>query len=265
MQQPSVPVSDHRTSFDWRSRVRAAGLHLVLSALVAALAALLVFGLWYPYPYRSISGGSDLFRLVVTVDVVLGPLVTFAIFNRRKPRSELRRDLTIVVLLQLAALAYGLWTVHQARPVHMVFEYDRFRVVHLAEIPRELEGRSPAGIEVAPTPPTLLSLRPFRDEREKVEMTMAALSGVHLSARPDLWQSYEAGKGAILAAARPVAELKKRFADRTAEIEAALRESGTPEDRAAYLPLVGRNAEAWTVLLDASTAKVIGFVPLDSF
>ena len=50
--------------------------------------ALLVFAVWYPYPYREISGGRDLFLLVVAVDVVLGPLITFAVFNRAKPRAR---------------------------------------------------------------------------------------------------------------------------------------------------------------------------------
>lgn len=266
MQQPSVSVTDHTAGFDWRSRLRAAAIHLAISGVVAAIAALLVFAVWYPYPYREISGGRELFRLVVFVDVVLGPLVTFAIFNRAKPRNVLGRDLAIVGLLQLAGLIYGLWTVHLVRPVHMVFEYDRFRVVHQVDVPRDLEGQAPEGIEVAPASgPTLLSLRPFRSAAEKMEMTMAALGGVQLAARPDLWQTYEAGRADILAAAKPVAELKTRFADHAAEIDASIREGGGAPARTAYLPLIGRKADAWTVLLDASTAKVIGFVPLDSF
>lgn len=266
MQQPSVPAGHHTAAFDWRTRLRAALIHLSISALVAALAALLVFGLWYPYPYREISGGSDLFRLVVAVDVVLGPLITFAIFNRAKPRKELRRDLAVVGLLQLAGLLYGMWTVHLARPVHMVFEYDRFRVVHQVEIPMELESRTPPGIEVAPwAGPTLLSIRPFRDEAEKMELTLAALGGVHLAARPDLWQTYESGRTAILAAARPVSDLKARFAPQTAEIDRVVQESGGDPAHAAYLPLIARKAEGWTVLLDSSSAKVLGYLPLDSF
>lgn len=266
MQQPSVPVNHHTAGFDWRTRLRAAGIHLGISAVVAVVAALLVFALWYPYPYSDISGGAELFRLVVAVDVVMGPLITFAIFNRSKPRKELRRDLAVVGLLQLAGLAYGLWTVHLARPVHMVFEYDRFRVVHQVEIPAELQDRAPAGIAVAPVGgPTLLSLRPFRSENEKLEFTLAALQGVHLSARPDLWQPYEAGRAAVLAAAKPVEQLKARFPQRAAEIDAAVREGGGEPARAAYLPLIARKAEAWTVLLDSSDAKVIGYLPLDSF
>lgn len=266
MPQPSVPFDDHTASFDWRPRLRAAAIHLALSALVATLAALLVFALWYPYPYREVSGGRELFQLVVAVDIVLGPLLTFAVFNRAKPRTELRRDLGIIVALQLAGLAYGLWTVNLARPVHMVFEYDRFRVVHLVDIPLELEDRAPAGVDVVPWGgPTLLSLRPFRSGQEETDMTLAALQGVHLSARPDLWQRYEEGRAAILKAAKPASDLKRRFPQRAAEIDAALRQSGREPAAAAYLPLVARKALAWTVLLDATTAEVIGYLPLDSF
>jgi hypothetical protein len=266
MQQPSIPASHHTASFDWRSRTRAALIHLALSAAIAAVVGALVFALWYPYPYRDISSGSELFRLVVAVDVVLGPLITFAVFNLAKPRRELRRDLAVVGLLQLAGLAYGLWTVQLARPVHMVFEYDRFRVIHRVDIPEELMAKVPRGLELpmfgGPTP---LSLRAFGSEQEKLEYTLQALQGVQLSARPDLWEPYESGRQRILEAARPVAELKKRFPQRAAEIDAAVREAGADPARAAYLPLVARKAQAWTVLLDNASAEVIGYVPIDSF
>lgn len=266
MQQPSVSVDHHTARFDWRARLKAASIHLALSALVATLAGLLVFAIWYPYPYREISGGRDLFLLVVTVDVIMGPLITFAVFNRAKPRTELRRDLAVVALLQLAALAYGLWTVHLARPVHMVFEYDRFRVVHQVEIPAELLSSAPAGIPISPVlGPTLLTLRPFKDQNENSQYTMAALQGLPLSARPDLWQSYQAGVQQVLQAAKPVSQLKSRFPQRAKEIDAALQRAGRGGAQASYLPLVARKAEAWTVLLDAGTAEVIGYLPLDSF
>jgi len=266
MQQPSVPVDHHTASFGWRSRLRAAAIHLVLSAAVALLAGLLVFALWYPYPYREVSGGRELFLLVVGVDIVLGPLITYSVFNLAKPRGELRRDLVVVVLLQLAGLAYGLWTVQLARPVHMVFEYDRFRVVHQVDIPLELADRVPPGIELAPLGgPTLLALRPFRSEEERTELTLAALRGVHLSARPPLWQPYAAARARVLAAAQPAALLKSRFPQRAGEIDAALRQGGREAATAAYLPLVARKSDVWTVLLDATTAEVIAFLPLDSF
>jgi len=147
----------------WGDRLKASALHLGLSLCIAALAALLVFAVWYPNPYREISGGRELFLLLVAVDVILGPLITLAVFNRKKPHRELRRDLAIVAVIQLAALGYGLWTVALARPVHMVFEYKNFRMVHAVDVPPELLPQTPAGVEALPlTGPTLLGLRPFR-------------------------------------------------------------------------------------------------------
>ncbi|MBX3659990.1 MAG: pilus assembly protein [Ramlibacter sp.] len=249
----------------WKGRLRAASIHLCISLCVATLAAWLVFELWFPYPYREISGGRNLFLLVVMVDVILGPLITFTVFNRAKPIKELRRDLAIVGLVQLAGLGYGLWTVALARPVHLVFEIDRFRVVHAVDIPPEELSKTPAGIKALPlTGPTLLAVRPFKDDREKLETTLAALQGVALGSRPDLWESYEAAKSSVLAAVKPVTALQTRMPTKSAEIDAVLKTAGRNASTTSYLPMTGRQA-FWTAFVDPVTAEVAAFMPLDSF
>ena len=249
----------------WRDHLRASGIHLALSLFVAALSAVLVFGIWYPYPYREISGGRELFLLVVTVDVILGPLITLAIFDHAKDWPVLRRDLFVVALLQLGALGYGLWTVFVARPVHMVFEYDRFRVVHAIEVPEALLDKAPPDVDAMPLwGPTLLSLRPFRDPNEKMEATVAALQGVSLSARPDLWQPYAKALPEVLKAAKPVAALKTRFASQAPEIDRVLAPAGGSAPGLVFLPMVGRKT-FWTVFLDPVTGEIKATMPLDSF
>ena len=153
---------------NWKGRLRASSIHLAISLSVTIMAALLVLALWYPYPYREISDGRILFQLVVMVDVIMGPLITFVIFNSAKPRKELVGDLAIVGGLQLAALSYGLWAVFVARPVHLVFEYTRMRVVHAIDVDADLLVKAPASLRALPvTGPTLISLRPFKDATEQ--------------------------------------------------------------------------------------------------
>ena len=252
----------------WQGRLKAAGIHLAVSLAVAALAALLVFFVWYPYPYREISGGRELFLLVVAVDVVMGPLMTLAVFNLAKPRKELRRDLAVIGLLQLAALVYGVWTVAVARPVHLVFEIDRFRVVHAIDVEPALLKRVAPTLQQLPfTGPTLLSVREFKDSKESFDATMAAMQGFSLGSRPDLWQSYEKATAQVIATAKPLAELKARFPTRVQDIDNALKAPGSTamgQANIGYIPLASRST-FWTVLVNTKTAEVVGFLPIDPY
>ena len=253
---------------NWKGRLRASGIHLGLSLGIAALAAVVVFGLWYPYPYREISGGRSLFMLVVSVDVVMGPLITLVIFNRAKPRRELMVDFSVVALLQLAALSYGMWTVFVARPVHVVFEYSRMSVVHAIDVDATLLAKAPAALQKLPmTGPTLIALRPFKSAAESFDATMAAMGGSPLSARSDLWQPYADSVPDILKESKPASELVVRSAaqaEKAAHINQAVKNSGRTLDQLRYLPLVSRES-AWTILLDAKTAEPVGYIPLDPF
>lgn len=250
---------------NWKGRLRASGIHLGISLGVVTLAAVLVFGLWYPYPYREISGGRALFMLVVCVDVVMGPLITLIIFNRAKPRRELVLDFTVVGLLQVAALSYGLWSVFVARPVHLVFEYNRLSVVHAVDVDPALLAKAPPALQKIPiTGPTAIALRPFKDATEQFDVTMAALQGAALSARADLWQAYADSTADILKESKPASDLHKRFASQAALVDKAIANTGRSVTELRYLPLVGRD-KAWTALLDAVTAEPVGFLPLDSF
>ena len=259
-------VGHHTTMVIAKERLKASGIHLGISLCVAAAAALLVFGVWYPWPYREISGGRELFLIIVAVDVILGPLITLAIFDRaRKGRRELAIDLSIIGVIQVAALLYGLWTVAVARPVHVVFEFDRLRVVHAVEIPEELVHRTPTGIEVEPWwGPTFIAVRPFSSEEERVSATLVAVKGIQLAARPDLWQPYEAARARIAAAARPVEDLKRQMPSEAPVLDAALRNSGRDPARTLYLPMISRKS-AWTAFLDPQTLDVVGFAPVNSF
>ncbi|MEK9951968.1 MAG: TfpX/TfpZ family type IV pilin accessory protein [Curvibacter sp.] len=252
-------------ALNWRDTLRASGLHLGISLCIAVAVAWLVFALWYPYPYGEISGGRELFLILMTVDVILGPLITLAIFNRNKPRRELVRDLGFVALIQLVALFYGLWTVCVARPVHLVFEFDRFRVIHAVDVPEEMLSQAPYQVNAMPLKgPTLRAVRPFRDAGEESSATLMALQGLSLSARPDLWESYEQARHRVLAAAKPAADHRRRFPQQAVEIDAAISRTGRAETELRYLPLVAPKS-FWTVLLDAQSAEIRGYLLLDSF
>ncbi len=254
------------TAFNWRSRGKAALIHLGGSATVAALAAALVFTLWYPWPYRIVSGGAELFALLVSVDVVLGPLVTFTIFDRRKRFSVLRRDLVVVVMLQLAALGYGLHTTFIARPVVLALEGDRFRAVAaLAVVESELPLAPPSLQALSVSGPRTIRTIVPAGGSDRFEAIQLGLAGIDLGMRPRFWQPWDdAGRREALANAKPLDKLLERLPSLSLAVDAALARTGYQVRGLAYLPLLARRTD-WVVLLDARSGDVVGFAPVDGY
>ncbi len=248
-----------------KSKLKAFSLHFGLSLAVAVVVILLVGGVWYPFPFRTLSGGWQLLLLVLGVDVVVGPMLTALVYNPRKGRLEKISEFMVIGCLQISALLYGVWSIFEARPIHVVFEYDRFRIVHASDVPDDLRSRIPAGIVGFPAAgPTWLGLRPLQGQ-EKFDYTMQALDGIAVAARPELWIPYESSRAAVLASAKPLDELIKRFPQQQQVLERTLKESGCSKSELHYLPIQGRRMETWTVILDAKTARPVAYVELDSF
>jgi hypothetical protein len=248
---------------DLKARARAAGIHLLISLGVAALAAVLVFGLWYPEDFRLLAGGRDLFILVISVDVIIGPLLTFAVFNRAKGSRHLRRDLAVIGVLQAAALAYGMHTVYIVRPVAMVFEVDRFRLINADSVRAEELPEAPPAYRTLPlTGPWLLGARRPGAGAEHNDALFTGAAGVDVSQRPRFWQPYDDAKPRALARSRPIAALTGHYAARAPELRRRLAEMHADEATSRFLPAMARGE--WVAVLNASGA-VLGYLPVDGF
>lgn len=248
-----------------RFRLRSAGVHFLLSALVIGSAAALVFLVWYPWPYGLISGGLRLFLILAVVDLFMGPLATAVVSTPSKPRREWYVDLAIIAVLQVAALSYGVWTMAQARPVYLAFEIDRLRVIHAIDVPKQLLDQAPKALRRLPwSGPALVAVRPFRDAREETDATLVALQGVHLGARPDLWMSYTSAANAVALASKPLAVLTNHHPQAAIAIESQAEKAKVPMDQIRILPLAGRQ-DFWTALIDQRSGQPFGFLPIDGF
>lgn len=249
---------------DLPRRARAAGIHLLISAAVAVAAAGLVFGLWFPGIYRQVAGGRDLFILITSVDVVLGPLLTFAVFNLKKGWPHLRRDLAVIGTIQLAALVYGLVTVYGARPVAMVFEADRFRVITVAQVEMdELLQARPEYRQLPLAGPWLLGARVPKPGDEANEALFKGLRGIDRAQRPLFWQPYAESTADALARARPLATLLAKYPARAGELKAELQSLKVDEASAKFLPLMGRGGD-WVVILDGK-GQLVHYVQAEGF
>jgi hypothetical protein len=245
--------------------LKAAGTHFGVSVIVALIAAAVVFGVWFPFPYRELAGGRELFILVVTVDVICGPLLTLVLFNPSKPRGELIRDLGLVTFIQLAALLYGLWTVWLVRPVFLVNEVDRFKAVMNADVRRYDFDKLPSSLQPKIwSGPITTGLRPPKDAEERQKVLFESLQGgPDYAERPEFYLPYE-GNVALqsLNRARDLKSFIARYPAQSESINKIVASSGVALDQLKYVPVTGRSD--WIALVNQK-GHIVGFVPGDGF
>lgn len=251
----------------WPSSLRAAGFHLLFSLMVAAVAAAVVFLVWYPAPYEKISGGFHLFLLLISVDVVMGPLLTFVVFDLRKPRGELRRDLGVIVILQLSALIYGVATMAQARPVYLAFEGDRFRVVAWVDVDRSEMQKAPEELQsLSWHGPVPLGVRlATGSDRDFPESIRLALEGLHPSFRPSRWIPYGSQRDGVSGAALPMSSLLRRYPSSRDQVLALAQRENLSVEGMGFLPLISGTESNWVVVVRLDSASVVGYLPFDGW
>ena len=246
-------------------RLRAAGIHLAISALVAGLASLLVFQAWYPAPFAAIAGGTYLFLLLVSVDVAIGPALTAVVASPGKPRAELLRDLAVIVVLQLAAFGYGLYSMALARPVVLAYEIDLLRLVTAADLEAAgLKDAPPELRELSWRGPRLLAVVKPTDPAEQFRSVELGLAGVPLAMLPQYWRAYLPHADAAWRAARPVDALARRYPQAAAALARIAADAGQPVSELRFMPLVSRQT-SWVSVIAMPGARVVGYLPLDGF
>ncbi|WAJ38425.1 type IV pilin accessory protein [Pseudomonas sp. GOM7] len=236
-------------------RLKAFSLHLGLSGVIALLALFVVFKLWYPNPLHAAVGVTHVFLLLLLVDVILGPLLTLLVFKERK--KTLVFDLSVIAVLQLSALSYGLWTVAEGRPAWLVFNTDRFDLVRVLDIDaRKLDQAAPEFRQPSWLGPRWVAATPPDDSAARNELIFESVQGgSDVPQRPELYLSLADSSKRIKERLYPLSELQRfNSAD---EIQSAI--SQWPEADA-WLPLMA--GTPMVVLLRKETAEVVAVVDL---
>ncbi len=117
------------------SRYQAFITHLGISIFILAIVLGAMKLIWYPDFYFEINGGWEIIKVLIGVDVVLGPLLTLVVFKSGKP--SLKFDLSVIAAIQVAALYYGCSIIYAERPAYLVFAVNTFEVVSASELAEE--------------------------------------------------------------------------------------------------------------------------------
>ena len=243
-------------------RVRAALVHLTLSAMVAALVFLPLYFYWYPDVLFESAGGRDLFRLVISVDVTLGPLITLIVFKPGK--NGLLFDLAVIGLLQVSALCYGVYVLFESRPVYIAYVVDRYEIVRANGFPEgELDKGHAAGYDrLSWTGPKLVGVRLPTDPDESFNLGISGMGGVDAQYYPRYYVPYDKVRGEVKAKAQPIAVLRKRNPQGSPLIDQVIAALGRNEADLRFVPMRAGKADL-TVFVDPENGDILKITSLN--
>jgi hypothetical protein len=245
------------------SRWQAAGLHLLASSTVAALAGLLLFGVWYPSPYTQAAGADRLIMLLIGIDLVLGPLLTLIVYKHGK--KGMAFDIAFIASVQLAALVYGMLVISESRPVFVVVAKDMTYLTMASSLSDEdlaaaveprLRQRSWTGpVQVAAPPPETAEMRQ--------ELLDSGLGGKDIDRLPKYFRPMDTAGLSLIEASTPLQRLADVDAAREA-VQTFVAGAGIPIEQLRFQPLRGRNPEKDSTIVYALGATgPVGVIEVD--
>jgi len=251
------------TKINWRERLIAAAIHFLLTLCVAGLAAALIFLVWFPGALAEMAGGTKLFRMVVGIDLALGPLISLVIYNSAKPKRELIADYSIVALVQLAALIYGVWVVAASRPVFVAFALDRYEIVAAIELDdADIAAANPEFRSKSWWGPRYVFMQQPGDEKERQAMLDSALAGKDGYLMPKYYRDFDSGRPLALAKSAALEDLLKGSGTAARSIEAAVANTGKSQAELRWL-LVHHRFGFGIALIDSQTALPLQYIAMD--
>jgi len=230
--------------------------HLAISFFIALIVVGVVFFIWYPSPLAKAVGVTHIFLMMLAIDVIIGPLLGLLVYKEGK--KSLKMDLSIIILIQIMALGYGVYSIAQGRPAWLAYNVDRFELVRNNEIVTEqIAQASPQYQQPSWLKPQFVGVEFAKDKKIRSdEMFAEVLGGISIAQKPERYVALDKVKNQIQQRAQNLNVLIQ-FNDK-ALVEKIL--SNYPQ-ATAFVPLKA-NAVDMTVLINKEKGEVVKIVDL---
>lgn len=230
--------------------------HLSISFLIALLVIGLVFFVWYPAPLAKAVGVTNIFLMMLAIDVIVGPILGWLVYQEGK--KTLKFDLSVIILIQIAALCYGVFSIEQGRPAWLVYNVDRFELVRKNElVDTNIQQAQPQFQQPSWFKPQYVATEFAKDiQQRNDEMFAEVLGGISIAQRPERYVELTQVTTQIQQRALPLVELQQ-YNPKT-DVEKTLAEYPKAN---AWLPLKA-NAVDMVVLVNKESASIIKVVDL---
>lgn len=222
---------------------------------------------WYRWPGWYLMQADMIAGILVMVDAGLGPLATLVVSSPTKARSVWRRDMVVIVAIQLLGLGYGAHTLWAARPLYYAYYEDRIVVVPASDFrPKTLAVARRAGLPEVPDwqslPKWIWTPLPT-DPEEWSRLSASILSGGEdVTAMPRYFRPWEQGVTALRAHLLPLGRLAELPNEQQEPLRHRIQGLGVAPDRLGMLPARGLRRDGMWVF-DRTTGQPLAFWPVE--
>jgi hypothetical protein len=242
-------------------RLKAFSLHLLGSATVLTLILGTLYLGWYRWPGWYLADATEVVAVLIGVDLVIGPLMTFVIASKNKPRRELTRDIGIIVAVQVCALIYGSTSLWNGRPLYYAFSVNVLQQVQAYDIDASQaklgRQRNP---ELAPhwysAPRWIWAPLPQDPEEAKKIVTGAITGADDVISMPRYYKPWEQGLTELRGKLKKVDDAAYFSRGQKNEFKERLQAAGFATDQKNTMPLAGRGKPLLAVF-DLTDLKII--------
>ncbi len=243
----------------WLDKVKASGVHLFLSAIIIGFFLLIVYFLWYPYPLYITEGLSQITLILLGVDLVLGPIMTFILY--KKGKKYLLLDLSIVVAIQFCAFIYGAITIADGRPAYLVFATDVYKTVSPSMIDINTLKNKKLKYSLFSGPIYIYATAPD-DPKERESLMWSTLSGgKDIEQLPKYYQHYTSNLSLIRKKNRNYEKKLKQSPDLKKQLIEIRKKNLLSAEQTGLYPFAG-NKKRIVVVINLDNGKLLDYLNL---
>jgi len=242
-----------------KQKLKASAIHLSISAFIIGVFYLFVLTVWYPSPFFQVSGLLGIMLMLVAIDLIIGPLLTFIVFKPNKP--SLKFDLSVIAAIQIVALGYGAMAVYEGHPVYVAYTVDRFTLVSVGEADPTNAKYNEFKVSTYGEPKVVYAKMPEKGEERNDLMFSAASEGRDLENYTEYYEPIDQYTDKILERSIAVDKILA-YPDSKEELESFLKKQGKEAKEFAFLPLMGK-AKVMLWALDRKNGKPVGVLDID--
>lgn len=233
-------------------------LHIFLSLLLISLTYSIIIPTWYPTDFSKILVSSEIFTILIFVELgLITGVIVLLFIGRNNSNKETLITCCLFFSLQISAAFIGIKTLYEAKPMYVAYEFDRFRIVRPIDIIWGMEKKTYNFLQG----PQFYSTEKYASNDVRLLRSIKdSVNGLHPSFKRERLIPYKNSKPDIIKNSKSFATLSN---DKRNKVQKLMGMKNI--DELGYYPLVSYFSDEWIVIISLNDANVVGYLKINGW